>query len=103
MATGPLVAIAPTPDVLAAGLGSVFAVSGAALSLDRLLPAMASLALLASVEALTAAAALREASGRRADYDRDLRGAATFEDKACRHPVHASIPTPVSRSRVFAE
>jgi sulfate permease, SulP family len=75
VATGPMVAIAPTPEILAAGLAAAFAAPLPMLSLDRLLPAMASLALLASVEALTAASALREASGRRADYDRDLRGA----------------------------
>ena len=75
VATGPIVAIAPTPDILAAGVAAAFAAPAAALPLDRLLPAMASLALLASVEALAAAAALREVSGRRADYDRDLRGA----------------------------
>lgn len=75
VATGPIVAIAPTPDILAAGVAAALAAPLPTLPLDRLLPAMASLALLASVEALTAAVALREASGRRADYDRDLRGA----------------------------
>lgn len=76
VATGPVVGVAPDAGTLGAGLGGAFANAGAPLHLDRLVPAAASLALLATVETLGAAAMLREASGRRSDQNRDLRGAA---------------------------
>jgi len=76
VATGPVVGAAPDAVTVAAGLGDAFAHAGAPLLLNLLLPAALSLALLATVETLGAAAMLREASGRRSDQNRDLRGAA---------------------------
>ncbi len=76
VASGPVVGAAPDAATLAEGLSGAFAQAGAPLHLNLLLPAAVSLALLATVETLGAAAMLREASGRRGDQNRDLRGAA---------------------------
>lgn len=74
---GPVVGTAPSPALLA---DRVRAGAEALLAPPPLLPLLAAaltLALLATVETLAAAAALREASGRRADLSADLRGAGT--------------------------
>jgi MFS superfamily sulfate permease-like transporter len=76
IAAGPLVGAAPGLETLLDGIGMAFAAPVPAPPLDLLLSAALSLAVLATVETLTAAAALREASGRRADQSRDLRGGA---------------------------
>ncbi len=76
VATGPLVGVAPDAGALGTGLATALAAPAPALDLAWLLSAGLSLALLASIETLAAAAALREASGRRGDPGRDLRGAA---------------------------
>ncbi len=74
--TGPVVGATPDFETLAAGIDGARAAAGAPLHLERLLPAALSLALLATIETLAAAAMLREASGRRSDQNGDLRGAA---------------------------
>ncbi|WP_198369373.1 cyclic nucleotide-binding domain-containing protein [Roseomonas rosulenta] len=76
IATGPSVGVAPDFGTLFAGIATVLAVPGPFPPLDLVLPAALSLALLATFETLGAAAALREASGRRGDQTRDLRAAA---------------------------
>jgi len=76
VATGPVVGATPDLATLAEGLFSAQAAASAPLHLERLLPAAVSLALLATFETLAAVAMLRDASGRRHDQKRDLRGAA---------------------------
>ncbi len=75
LATGPEVGIAPSGATLLEGLGTALRAPPPALHPGLLLPMALSLALLATLETLAAGAALREASGRRADAERDLRGA----------------------------
>ncbi|WP_291296842.1 SulP family inorganic anion transporter [Elioraea sp.] len=76
IATGPVVGIAPTVHTFVAGIAAATAGRPHALHIARVLPAALSLALLATIETMAAAAALREASGRRGDHHSDLRGAA---------------------------
>lgn len=76
LGVGPVVGAAPDLRALLAGIAAALAERDAAPGLEPLLPAALSLALLATIETLTATAALREVSGRRADRTPDLRGAA---------------------------
>lgn len=76
IAAGPTVGAAPQFGTLIDAIASGLAKPGPFPPLDLVLPAALSLALLATFETLGAAAALREASGRRGDQTRDLRGAA---------------------------
>lgn len=77
VAVGPVVGTAPSPALLAEGLRAGAEALLTPPPLLLLLPAALTLALLATVETLAAAAALREASGHRADFSADLRGAGT--------------------------
>ena len=75
---GPEVSKLLSPAALASEIGAGW--SALALSpppLSRILPGAATIALLATIETLAAAAALRETSGRRTEYGRDLLGAGT--------------------------
>jgi MFS superfamily sulfate permease-like transporter/CRP-like cAMP-binding protein len=76
IATGPVVGIAPVPQTLGSGVVAALTAPAPSFDIERFLPTALSLALLATIESLTAVAALREVSGRRGDNDRDLRGAA---------------------------
>jgi MFS superfamily sulfate permease-like transporter len=79
-AVGPVVGQAPSLELLATGIAQADAASPALPDAGRLvlllLPSALSLALLATLEALAAGAALREASGQRAEPRRDLRASA---------------------------
>jgi MFS superfamily sulfate permease-like transporter len=75
---GPEVSKLLSPAALASEIGAGW--SALALSpppLSRILPGAATIALLATIEPLAAAAALRETSSRRTEYGRDLLGAGT--------------------------
>lgn len=76
LAAGPAIGAAPDLPALAAGMGAAMTGPLPALRLELLLPAALSLALLATIETLSATTLLREASGRRCDQNRDLQGAA---------------------------
>lgn len=71
---GPEVGLAPSPKIILEGVEAGWRGLAAAPSVVLLLPAAATIALLATIETLAAATALREQTGRRTDYSRDLRG-----------------------------
>ncbi len=67
-----------SPSALASEIGAAWsALAASPLPLSRVLPGAATIALRASIETLAAAATLREISGRRTEYGRDLLGAGT--------------------------
>ena len=76
MASGPLVGTAPSPAILFEGIMAAFGSWPGRLPLGTLAAAASSLALLATLEVLTACAALRQISGRRAEGQRDISASA---------------------------
>lgn len=75
---GPEVSYLLSPSALALEIGAAWsALVASPPPLARILPDAATIALLATIETLAAAAALREFSGRRTKYGRDLLGAGT--------------------------